>query len=171
MHVNYHYAVLSYCPDLTSPSAESFPVGMVAIGNLSNDVVFAISIARSTYRASSSDNLCDPFSSQILNNFHNFIDAQLREGFENTGADNFLPWLQGRLRNTIHISYIDDRVCDVNEEQVGYLINDALQLFDEQIINAGHTPPLQDKRHIELPDLRIQEYPVASNYHGLAAQA
>ncbi len=169
MRVNYHYAILSYCPDLTDPSSQSFPVGMVAIGKIGDNTTFAISIARSINKLCSQNVLLDPFSMQIVENFHTFIDKQLKEGLEKTGINDFLFWLQNRLRNTIHISHINCRECEV--EQPDHVLNDALRLFNGEIEHFDPVLIKIEENQRGLPDIRMHECQPPSHCNQIHAHA
>jgi hypothetical protein len=106
VELSIHYAVLSYCDDLTDPDATTRPVAMVGVG----DDAFGFFIVR----ADPGDDLGgDSVSKSILNNLPSLLQRQLREGLHEVGPQRFLSWLHDRYRNSVSVSAIATETVSV----------------------------------------------------------
>ncbi len=170
MRVRYHYAVLSYCGDLTDPGAPSIPVGAIAIGNLSENTVFVLSITRSGSIEDAIPDLQDPFSARILSRFHSFVEHQIEDGLVHSGVDGFLHWLQEKLRNTIHISAIHQRECEIPDIASATLLlsQEADSVFKERLATTWREST-KDISLNDFPDIHLSyKEPSRSPRHAVA---
>jgi len=138
MNINYNYAIISFCSDLTNPNAGSLPVGMIGIGKTGEDAGFVMSITpKSPDDAFMAKD--DPFSKQILSDLDTFLSRQLEAGLNEVGPDNFLEWLHHRLRNSIHVSIIDSQQVKVKDQEaiaenlMPALMADFMKVFTKNV--------------------------------------
>lgn len=165
MDIKYRYAVLSFCMDLTSPSSRSQPIGLLAIAESENSA-FVLSITRAFPGEDTTGIGNDPFSKRILNNFQSFISEQLEQGLEEAGPAGFLPWLQDRLRNTIHVSTIgqEKSVVHVSQEELPMgLMNDFMKIFKREVIQPLQQPTSgkhnKSEAYTEAPAMQVRPLP------------
>ena len=105
MKVQLNYGVLSFCPDLTDPSAVSIPLGIVGAGVAANKDRFWFFVLKNPpWHTPAIDN--DPIAKSILSELPALLDKQVGEGAAKVETRNFSSWLHGQFRNTLHVSLV-----------------------------------------------------------------
>jgi len=134
MEIMYKYAVLGFCSDLTDPSSASEPIALLGIGGDEGNS-FLMSIHRAFPAQDISFSQDDPFSQSILEKFESFISNQIDAGLSEAGPDGFLEWFQDRLRNTIHVGQVNERMVHISDDaSLDELMDDFLEVFREKIL-------------------------------------
>lgn len=152
MNLNYKYAILGFCLDLTDPNALSQPVGIIGIGELSKDKGFAMSISLFSGAEEMEEFKDDSYSRIILKDFQSFLHEQLNIGLKEVKNDDFLFWLQDRLRNTLHVSSIEQREVEMKDDSdvSTQIIADFIDVFksvlgiseEYDIVVSGDNEPM-----------------------------
>jgi hypothetical protein len=119
MKVPLRYAVMSFCPDLTDPQAVARPVAIVGAGRLylprGRKSDFAFYVVRN--RPGSDPALPqDELSQSILNGLPVLFDKQIFDGVSGVALDRFLPWLQNRFRNSLHVASVHETTVPARDQ-------------------------------------------------------
>ena len=107
MRLQYQFAVLSFCPDLTDPKAKSEPVAVVGMGKLGPDNFWFCVI-----RSQPADHLAvedDEWAKAILNDLPSLLQHQINEASRNVAPTSFFLWLHERFRNSLHVSTVSEQ--------------------------------------------------------------
>jgi hypothetical protein len=118
VRVSLRYAVMSFCADLTDPEAVARAVAIVGAGRAYlpqgrvND--FAFYVVRN--RPGSDLALPqDRLSQSILSGLPALFDRQIFDAMAGVGLERFLPWLQNRFRNSLHVASIHEKKLDIRD--------------------------------------------------------
>ena len=137
--MQYDYAVLSFCPDLTDPHSQSVPIGFIAVGHKGSEGVLMTAL-RSFFGKETPIPEPDDSLRSILENLQDFVHTELQDGLSSVEPKNLLNWLQERLRNTIHVSLVGTSTVYADEADTWpEMAWDALTLFNRKIL--GHAAP------------------------------
>ena len=106
MRMQYSYGIVSFCPDLTSSSAESFPVGALLVGNLldSDDGVAAVLVP-----ALANAEVLDPMTREVLMSVSDLLRLHVDEVISEDRAaapKTIVTRLHDKLRNSLFVSEI-----------------------------------------------------------------
>jgi hypothetical protein len=110
---------MSFCPDLTDPQAVARPVAIAGAGRLylpqgrKSDFAFCV------VRNKPGSDLAlpqDKLSQSILNGLPALFDRQIFDAVSGVGLDHFLPWLQNRFRNSLHVASIHQTTVSVRDQ-------------------------------------------------------
>ena len=109
MKVQLNYGVLSFCPDLTNPSAVSIPLGIVGAGVAADrDRFWFFVLKNPPWNEPAIDN--DPVAKSILAELPALLDKQVGEGAAKVETRNFSSWLHGQFRNSLHVSIVKKEI-------------------------------------------------------------
>lgn len=154
--MQYNYAVLSFCSDLTNPQARSVPIGLIAIGYKGSEGVLVTAL-RSFLGEEAPIPESDNSAKSILENLQDFVHTELQDGLNSVGPKNLLDWLQGKPRNTIHVSFVGTSTVYADEADTWpEMAWDALSLFNRKILepvapSLKSVPPLFEMKPLPLP--------------------
>jgi hypothetical protein len=105
MKIHCHDAVVSFCPDLTSPSARSVPVAVLTLAEV-DGTLLAAAFGRDVLDV-------DPLTAEMLADVPELLKHQLSEiAARRGGTPNpkaLLRAMQDALRNSLHIPTITER--------------------------------------------------------------
>ncbi len=135
MQVRYQYAILSFCEDLTSPSASSIPLAIVGVSPPSEAAEsgfwFFVSQQKPGEIPAVAD---DPVAVSILNSLPTLIESQLAQGAREA-PNRFLTWLHDRFRNTIHLSSIEEGELTVDPARpTRSIMLELVALFEARVL-------------------------------------
>lgn len=135
------YGVVSFCPDLTDPDAQSTHVAVIGLlrnGNseTSEEVGGIFMIARADFESALPIE-DDHLSRAVLSDLPDFLSEQVQEGLQVVGPDGLVPWIEHTLRNSLHISDIGSSNIDTEIHDFSDLMNHIAEIirrvFDEPI--------------------------------------
>ncbi len=108
MQLDYQQAVVSFCYDLTDPSARSVPIGILVVGELKGSRT-RLCIAGVASRTSFPADL-DPVTRDMLRAVPRLLKAHVSEAFGSmppaTPLETILHRLYDGLRNSLHVAEI-----------------------------------------------------------------
>lgn len=167
MRANLRYAVMSFCPDLTSPTAVSRPVAIVGAGRIfvpggrKND--FAFYVART--KPDDDPGLPqDKFSRSVLNSLPALFDQQILGAVSGVGVAGFLPWLQNRFRNSLHVASMNQTTIDAKSVMEVQL--ECVRLYFEIVVGAHSVRPEKGKRQRQLGQRMGFDHPSVADVMG-----
>lgn len=105
MKLSYQLATISYCPDLTDPSAVSVPIAVLAVGKTANTEAFwsAAMVGVDAKRMG-----LDPLSSAMLADVPHLIrrhvDASMRKVKTDSTPSDVLRAFHESLKTSVHVS-------------------------------------------------------------------
>ena len=103
MTIHTHYAVVSYCQDLTSPSAPATPIAVLLIGD---DDQLSVAAVVAMKEFADVDPITRAFLTNIQEMLKNHVDSAFREN-PNRPPKDLLVALHDALRNSLHVSKIE----------------------------------------------------------------
>lgn len=171
MKITYNYAVVSFCWDLTDPSAESVPVAVVGVGTVQNsDFWFYV------VRPALGDSLrLEEPSRAILNKFPDILQEQVATGLRQVPPARFLSWVHDQLRNSLHVSEIDAREANLRDDPnagasrkprdlkqwaIAQLTADFVMLYNEKVLRPRIQEDRSEAEDEGMPETYVQRYPV-----------
>lgn len=183
--LKYGYAVVSFCPDLTSATALSIPLAGLLIGEVGDEQLAAVAhldLPPELFKD-------DPFAAAVLNDLpkllRDHVDeafAQHRDGPLDSGI--LLRELQQSLRNTLHVSEISpvtereleaDAMMEVPKllvEELTKRLTDVLRRSARDVSNRRASRPAvvtAAPRASELPEFQMwkpkRRVPLSSELH------
>ena len=106
MTLSYTRASLELCLDLTSPGAESMPVGALVLGRVGDERYAALATSRTP--ASDAGDV-DPLTRDLLMNIFPVLKKKLSSAMERTGfdLDRILEQLNASMQGSIHVGRIE----------------------------------------------------------------
>lgn len=136
MKLKSRYAVISFCPDLTDPSASSVPVAVLLIAEASEGL-FAAALARGNLKV-------DAITAEFLHD----VPRLLKDHIESVDPDAHTPEtllhkLHDSLRNSLHVAKISEpRELDFSddrpiESQFGRMLDAAQDVLKKELESAG----------------------------------
>lgn len=96
--VAYRQAIVSFCPDLTSPTSKAVPVGVLLVAE-TEDGYFA---ALAGWRAGVVE--ADPLTQEFLNDLPEMLRRHVERAFASAGEDPTLDQILNRLHDSLRTS-------------------------------------------------------------------
>ena len=138
MELNYRYAVVSFCPDLTAQVSPSLPVALLMIALSGEEMIAA---ATGWYPQDNED----PISSALLKDMPRFLKAHVNEvcsGQKEIDSEALFCALQHSLRNSVHVSAVSTSMVEHIEAETpeglaSTVTSKAIALFYKEMRAAG----------------------------------
>ena len=149
--IHFRYAVLSFCPDLTSPQASSIPLAIAGVCSTRGaDFWFTVTKQRPA------DDLqlgSDKIAIEILNDLPLLFDRQVTTAVSQVQPREFTSWLHDRFRNSLHVSDIQE----VTKELSCHGPHELFNKVHEVIATLYFTHVLPSKKHDGAPRKKFKQ--------------
>jgi hypothetical protein len=158
MKLGYQQATISFCMDLTSPTAPSLPVANLLVGDAEGRLVASVAVIVP-------DQL-DPISKAVLNDTHQLIRKYVDEAFQKRKPQaplgDVLKRVYHSLRNTMHVSTIAEpaHIEIPSAELLGPMV---IQLVQQGLIQSLASAGFKVERALATPSHREQPLPTIHN--------
>ncbi len=145
MKLSYQLATISYCPDLTDPSAVSVPIAVLAVGKTSNDEGFwSAGIVGVDAKRMGLDPLSSAMLADVPHMIRRHVDGAMRALTADATPDAVLREFHESLKTSIHVSEIGAvREVDVAEPRqlAQVLIERSLSTLEAAFKKLGQALP------------------------------
>lgn len=148
MKLGYQRALVSYCPDLTSPGAKSVPIAIMLVGEVAGERLAGIAY----FLPNSLRMELDPISREILEDVPTILRRHVDEAASAAAdrrapLDTILRKLHHDLRNSLHVSEIGRvQEREINDENTGAVYSAIVialtEALDELGVPTSARPPL-----------------------------
>lgn len=107
MKLRYGYAVVSFCPDLTSPNVGSIPIAGLLVGEAGEHLVAAVAWLKLGEEVFRDDPILGAVMKDVPKLLRDHVDEAWQTVRRDRGtAEDLLFSLQNALRNSIHVSQV-----------------------------------------------------------------
>jgi hypothetical protein len=149
-----NYGVLSFCADLTDPSAESVPLGIVGAGVAGNRDRFWFFVIKNPpwdHPVIQSD----PLAKSVLAGLPELLKRQVREGASRVETRKFSSWLHDQFRNSLHVSDVKREVFQARSgDPQKEVMNHCIGVYRDTV-----QPARRNRWQEPMPEVTFQSLP------------
>lgn len=134
MKVNYEYAVLWFTPDMTDPKTEPVPVGLIAVGPLTESSSFYFVGAARRPIGTAVDANGNPLDLPTK------LDKLVAIALAQVGPGGMLEWFQASLRHSLAFSPTVATSMDLPSADPAEIARNLVPLFREKVVSPSSEP-------------------------------